>query len=312
MSDRWDDKHALARELVALVECDPIHATMDCSMALLQLQQERDEALNHLLCVPYAVALYLLTHWDAWLQYIKTPTLWAHRRRKRPNPKPRRDMDHGRVLSLVFEATFAGLAGKGYQRGWWYARCLEDAFSRNIPPSDLPAHIDACGGLKNMYRWAVKNNPRRRPKDLDADDPYFDLRDTKPQPGQTSENDPQADTADPKPHNQGDGAGETPPQPDPGGDEGDGEKPIQLSPKLRRKCQATPDGEALVVVVKHRHDGTWIGLPSRGKRKKSKTSASGWQDMRILPDAPDLPDFAYSGWRSAPERWETYKPWERS
>jgi thioredoxin-like negative regulator of GroEL len=60
MSDRWDDKH----ELVAMVERDPVGATMACSMALMQLQQKREEALNHLLAVPYAVALYLLTDWD--------------------------------------------------------------------------------------------------------------------------------------------------------------------------------------------------------------------------------------------------------
>jgi hypothetical protein len=213
----------------------------------------------------------------------------------------------------VFEATFAGPAGQGYQRGWWYARCLEDAFIRNIPPSDLPAHIDACGGLKKMYRWAVENNPRRRPKDRDADDPYFDLSDPAPKPGQKSKGDPQADTtdADPKPHDQDDGDRKAPSQPSTDGDKADGELPIQLSPKLRRKCQATPDGETLVVVVKHRHDGIWMRLPSSsGERKKSRTSGSGWQNTKILPDPPDLPDCAYGGC-SEPKRWETYKPWER-
>ncbi|MBD2747786.1 hypothetical protein IC232_13865 [Microvirga sp. BT688] len=271
-----DDARATTRSLLALVKDDPVQATTGCSTALLGSEQQRQEALNHLVAVPFAVALHLTTHWDDWVRYINTSELWAHRRKKRPNPRPRRDKDHGRVLYLVMEATFAGESGNGYQRGWWYARALEDAFIRNIKPADIPRHIKASGGLKKMYQAAVKNRPRRNPA-LDPTDSYLDLGDPEPERAEDSQGEKQQKIDNPG--QQQDAS--------PGIHDGvshDQNPRIRHSAALTRKLDE---------------------IARRGRTKKLTVIArpSGEEVVLRLPKkSPKKPN--------ASEDWTTYKPWE--
>jgi hypothetical protein len=299
MRDDPDNIQAKARSLLDMAKDDPVQATIDCSFALQQLEKKREEDLNHLVAVPYGVACHLQDDWTAWVQYIKSPLLWTHRSSK----KPRRDKDSGRVLYLVMEATFAGELGKGYQKGWWYARALEDAFIKGIKPTDLPDYIKARKNLKTMYRWAVDNNPKRKRK-CDDDDRYFDLSDPEPKTTDGSQGETQEKTEDPTP------------LPDPSIDDIDSlsddthSRRIRPSAALTRKLDnIARRGRAKKLTVVARPSGDEIIL-----RLPKKPTASSWLHVNIQPDHPDTYYGPYHYDTSVPQiastNWTTYKPWK--
>jgi hypothetical protein len=303
MTNDSDDVHATARSLLALVNDDPVQATTGCSFALQQLDKRRQEDLNHLVVVPYATALHLQSNRKAWVRYTNTPQLWAHRTRK----KPQWDKDRGRVLYLVMEATFAVEMGNGYQRGWWYARALEDAFNRGIMPADLPEHIKSCGSLKAMYRRAVENTPKR-PPECDENDPYFNPSDPGREPVESSRGKAEKMTADPTQH------------PEISTDDADDvsndlhTRRIRHSTRLTReldKIARTGRRKKLIVVAQPL--GAEIVLRLAQKSPK-KPSTSSWLGVTIQPDHPDTYYGPYHYNTSVPQIASrdrtTYKPWK--